>query len=145
MEFEKGDLLDLFNRKKIDILVHGCNCFNTMGAGIAKQIKEKYIDAYNADLLTIKGDKNKLGTYSISKINETQYIINAYTQYYYFGKRPLNYKALRNVFKLINKNFSNKIIGIPKIGAGLAKGDWNIIKNIIEEETTNNKLICVYL
>ena len=36
------------------------------------------------------------------------------------------------------------IIGIPKIGAGLAKGDWNIIKNIIEEETTNNKLICVY-
>ena len=94
---------------------------------------------------TIKGDKNKLGTYSISKINETQYIINAYTQYYYFGKRPLNYEALRNVFKLINKNFNNKIIGIPKIGAGLARGDWNIIKNIIEEETTNNKLICVYL
>jgi O-acetyl-ADP-ribose deacetylase (regulator of RNase III) len=145
MEFEKGDLLDLFNRKKIDILVHGCNCFNTMGAGIAKQIKEKYIDAYNADLLTVKGDKNKLGTYSISKINETQYIINAYTQYYYFGKRPLNYEALRNVFKLINENFNNKIIGIPKIGAGLAKGDWNIIKNIIDEETTNNKLICIYL
>ena len=145
MEFEKGDLLDLFDHKKIDILVHGCNCFNTMGAGIAKKIKEKYIDAYNADLLTIKGDKNKLGTYSISKINETQYIINAYTQYYYFGKRPLNYEALRNVFKLINKNFNNKIIGIPKIGAGLARGDWNIIKNIIEEETTNNKLICVYL
>ena len=38
MEFEKGDLLDLFYHKKIDILVHGCNCFNTMGAGIAKQI-----------------------------------------------------------------------------------------------------------
>tara|TARA_E500000178_G_scaffold355819_1_gene429961 strand:+ start:604 stop:1041 length:438 start_codon:yes stop_codon:yes gene_type:complete len=145
MEFEKGDLLDLFYHKKIDILVHGCNCFNTMGAGIAKKIKEIYIDAYNADLLTVKGDKNKLGTYSISKINETQYIINAYTQYYYFGKRPLNYEALRNVFKLINKNFNNMIIGIPKIGAGLAKGDWNIIKNIIEEETTNNKLICVYL
>ena len=145
MEYVNGDLLESFNKNEIDILVHGCNCFHTMGAGIAKQIKEKYYDAYKADLLTIKGDKTKLGSYSILSINDNQYIINAYTQYYYFGKRPINYVALRDVFKLINKNFKNLKIGIPKIGAGLGKGNWNIIKSIIEEESTNNKIICYYL
>jgi len=30
------------------IIVHGCNCFCTMGAGIAKTIKELYPSAYLA-------------------------------------------------------------------------------------------------
>ena len=141
----KGNLLTLFENNNIDILVHGCNCFHTMGAGIAKQIKEKYYVAYQADLQTIKGDKNKLGTYSSVQINNTQFIINAYTQYYFYGKRPIDYDALRNVFKLIDSNFKNKRIGIPKIGAGLAKGDWNIIQNIIDEEINNNTILCVLL
>ena len=141
----KGNLLTLFENNNIDILVHGCNCFHTMGAGIAKQIKEKYYVAYQADLQTIKGDKNKLGTYSSVQINNTQFIINAYTQYYFYGKRPIDYDALRNVFKLIDSNFKNKRIGIPKIGAGLAKGDWNIIQNIIDEEVNNNTILCVLL
>ena len=144
MDFIKGDLLDLFEKKEIDILVHGCNCFHTMGAGIAKQIKNKYYQAYNADLLTVKGDKNKLGTYSIVDIGD-QYIINAYTQYHFYGKKPIDYEALKNVFTLINNNFSNKTIGIPKIGSGLAKGNWEEIKDIINEVSNNNKIICVYL
>lgn len=141
----KGNLLTLFENNNIDILVHGCNCFHTMGAGIAKQIKEKYYIAYEADLQTIKGDKNKLGTYSFVQINNTQFIINAYTQYHFYGKRPIDYDALRNVFKLIDSNFKNKRIGIPKIGAGLAKGDWNIIQKIIEEEVNNNTILCILL
>lgn len=145
MKYNKGNLLTLFEQKEIDILVHGCNCFHTMGAGIAKQIKEKYKEAYEADLETNKGSKEKLGTYSLVQINDSQYIINAYTQYFYGGKNPLDYEALKNVFKLINENFENKIIGIPKIGAGLAKGNWEFIEKIINEETTNNTIICFLL
>ena len=145
MKYNKGNLLTLFEQQEIDILVHGCNCFHTMGSGIAKQIKEKYKEAYEADLETNKGSKEKLGTYSIAQINDSQYIINAYTQYFYGGKNPLDYEALRNVFKLINENFENKIIGIPKIGAGLAKGNWEIIEKIIEKESRNNNIICVLL
>jgi hypothetical protein len=33
----------------------------------------------------------------------------------------------------VKQMFSNKRIGIPQIGAGLARGDWNIIKGIIEK------------
>jgi len=109
MEFIKGNLLDLFENQAFDILVHGCNCFHTMGAGIAKQIKDKYYEAYEADLQTLKGDKNKLGTYTLYQVNNSQCIINAYTQYHYYGKKTkLINDALRNVFKLIDENFKNK-------------------------------------
>jgi len=30
---------DIFTFKS-DVLIHGCNCFNTMGSGVAKQIKK---------------------------------------------------------------------------------------------------------
>ena len=36
--------------------------------------------------------------------------------------------------KWIKNSYSGKKIGLPKIGAGLAKGDWSIIEQIIIEE-----------
>jgi len=151
MDIIGGNLIDYFENDKFDIIVHGCNCFNTMGAGLAKQIKHKYPIAYQTDLNTIKGDEHKLGNYSICSVlknnninDDNKYIINAYTQYNYgYIKPQCDYYAIRKVFKKINNNFKGKVIGIPKIGAGLAGGNWNIIKHIIEEETTNNKIVLV--
>jgi O-acetyl-ADP-ribose deacetylase (regulator of RNase III) len=34
----------------------------------------------------------------------------------------------------INHQFKGKKIGFPQIGAGLASGDWNRIKTIIQTE-----------
>jgi O-acetyl-ADP-ribose deacetylase (regulator of RNase III) len=39
MKFVKGDIIDIAKRGKFDVIIHGCNCFNTMGACIAKTIK----------------------------------------------------------------------------------------------------------
>jgi len=47
-----GDLLDLASNGELDVIIHGCNCFNTMGAGIAKLIKSRWPEAYQADLST---------------------------------------------------------------------------------------------
>ena len=41
--------------------------------------------------------------------------------------------------------FSGKHIGLPKIGAGLAGGDWNIIKKIIQTELKDCKVTVVIL
>ena len=41
MNIVKGCLIELAVEGNFDVIVHGCNCFNTMGAGIAKQIKKK--------------------------------------------------------------------------------------------------------
>jgi len=131
-----GDLVEMAKENKFIAIVHGCNCFCKMGAGIAKQIKQSFPCAYEADCMSESGDKAKLGTYSTSKPRGCSFIVNAYTQFEYGrNKRHANYDAIRSVFKLINQNFIGASIGIPKIGAGLAGGDWSVIKSIIDEAT----------
>lgn len=133
-----GDLIKLAIEGQFDIIVHGCNCFCTMGAGIAKSIKKEFPEAYDADLKTIKGDKSKLGSFTFAKVSKENHeiiVINAYTQFNYKGKgNKADYEAIRSVFKKIKAEFSGKRIGYPLIGAGLAGGDWNIISEIINTE-----------
>ena len=143
MNIVQGDLIELAVQGKFDIIVHGCNCFNTMGSGIAKQIKSVFPKAYAADQLTNKGDKSKLGTYTYFKhtakdLETDLTIINAYIQYNYLPRdvRNADYDAIKKVFKDIYKQFSyeGNHIAYPKIGAGLAGGNWNIISQIINEQ-----------
>ena len=138
MKIVEGDLVKLALDGEFELIVHGCNCFCTMGAGIAKTIKEKFPEVYEIDLQTEKGSKEKLGKISyISLIRKSQNIIivNGYTQFMPSGNGVLvDYNAVRNVMKDIKNKFSGKKIGYPMIGAGLAKGDWSIISSIIDEE-----------
>lgn len=57
----KGDLIKAFKNGMIDILIHGCNCFNNHGKGIALSIKNQYPEASIVDSRTIKGDKKTMG------------------------------------------------------------------------------------
>ncbi|KXX66795.1 macro domain-containing protein [Flammeovirga sp. SJP92] len=138
MNKRKGDLIALAIDGEFDLIIHGCNCFCTMGAGIAKTIKQKFPEAYNADLQTEKGNQSKLGTISWAKSktgNRELVIVNGYTQFNWRGSgRKADYEAIRAVFKIVKKEFSGLRIGYPAIGAGLAGGDWDIISEIINEE-----------
>ncbi len=138
MRVLKGDLIEFALAGQFDVIIHGCNCFCTMGAGIAKQIKENFPQAYQADLKTPLGDSKKLGTYSLADIKRDDTIftiVNGYTQYDFSGNGPLvDYGAVKNLFSRIKKDFSHQRIGYPKIGAGLAKGDWEVISGIINKE-----------
>ena len=133
-----GNLIELAQDNYFDVIIHCCNCFCTMGAGIAKAIKDVFPEAYEADLLTQKGDRSKLGTISVAQVtrnDHTIYIVNAYSQYHYSSvTTQADYAAIRSAMVQIKKQFSNKKIGYPKIGAGLAGGDWQIIASIIDEE-----------
>jgi O-acetyl-ADP-ribose deacetylase (regulator of RNase III) len=134
----QGDLLQYAPEGTFDVIVHGCNCFCTMGAGIAKSIKTQFPEAYRADMQTSKGDKTQLGTCSsaaIEGINGKLIVVNAYTQYDYRGKGvKVDYDALRKCMKWVKVHFSGHKIGLPQIGAGLAGGDWARISQIIEKE-----------
>ena len=134
----KGDLIELAIEGNFDLIIHGCNCFCTMGAGIAKTIKQKFPEAYKADLETEKGDKSKLGEISWVKTqteNGELIIVNGYTQFNWRGSgRKTDYDAIREVFRKVKKEFLGLRIGYPAIGAGLARGDWKIISEIIEQE-----------
>ena len=136
MKTIKGDLVELAKNGEFDVIVHGCNCFCNMGAGIAKTIKQNFPEAYKADLETRKGIKSKLGSCSFAYIKSLNMAIaNAYTQFKYGrDKMHVDYRAVRSCMAQIAKEFPDERIGLPKIGAGLAGGDWDKIKNIIEEE-----------
>lgn len=134
-----GNLITLAQQGRFDVIIHGCNCFCTMGAGIAKGIKQVFPEAYTADLATTKGDQTKLGTYSSAVITTERQaltVVNAYTQFNWRKGKTMNadYEAIRAVFRAIKRDFTGKRIGYPAIGAGLAGGDWEVISQIIEEE-----------
>ncbi len=133
----KGDLIALAQDGQFEVIVHGCNCFCSMGAGIARQIRDRFPLAFAADLETVPGDMDKLGTYSSAQISSSgnQFVvINGYTQYQYAGTGVLvDYRAIETLFKQIKKDFPQKRIGYPKIGAGLARGDWKRISKIIDQ------------
>jgi O-acetyl-ADP-ribose deacetylase (regulator of RNase III) len=133
-KFIVGDLVK--DAEQYEVILHGCNCFNTMGAGIALQVKNKYPQAYAVDCTTKSGDKAKLGTISYTT-DTIPIIVNCYSQYDFRGRRvgkmDLDYNALKSALTAVKKEFSGKKIGMPRIGAQLAGGDWNVIIRIIEE------------
>lgn len=154
----KGDLIKLAKEGKFDVIAHGCNCFNKMGAGIAVQFAEVFgADRFEKEHPNYYGDIHKLGTidYEILykskwdgsfvrqshveyKEDESEFaleVVNAYTQYQYH----LDYEALRLCLRKINNTFGRRFfqsskIGLPQIGCGLAGGNWDIVKSIIKEE-----------
>jgi O-acetyl-ADP-ribose deacetylase (regulator of RNase III) len=158
MKYLDGNLLDLAEQGKYDLIVHGANCHNTFGAGIAFQIKNRYPKAYLADQMTQAGDKDKLGKFTqahvsgfkskpnpdktIKGLHNKAYnftVINAYTQYGFLPRNVVNvdYDAIENVFKQIKLLYDMNPqapcrIGIPMIGAGLAGGEWDLIEEIID-------------
>lgn len=153
----EGDLIQLAKEGKFDVITHGCNCLSNMGAGIAPQMAKAFgVDKFwmeswgptisklgCIDYETFVIGKNAIWSIedADNKLNEPELIVvNSYTQFRY-GKnhtdgvsKPLDYEALTLCMRKINQEFSGKHIGLPKIGAGLAGGDWNRIKKIIQTE-----------
>lgn len=136
----KGDLVKLALEGQFDVIVHGCNCFHTMGAGIAKTIARIFPEAFEADRQTPYGDKTKLGTISTATIQRENcrfIVVNAYTQFQWKGHgRKVDYDAIESCFRNVAARFPSKKIGYPLIGAGLAGGNWTAIEPLIDTALT---------
>lgn len=127
-----GDILELARQGHFDIIVHGCNCFCTMGAGLAKSIRQQYPQAYEEDLKTHRGDILKLG--SFTTVDTGQFlIVNAYTQYQMSsnGADAFDYSAFELILKKLAHIYGQKRFGLPYIGMGLANGQTEKIIPII--------------
>jgi O-acetyl-ADP-ribose deacetylase (regulator of RNase III) len=104
-----------------------------MGKGVALAIKQRWPTAWRVDLNTVKGDKSKLGKISVG-VDAEHTVLNLYTQYHY-GKLhiSLDMDVLRHCLQAVKRLYPGVDIAIPKIGAGLAKGDWTAIETLISE------------
>ncbi len=134
----KGNLLDLAEQGQFDIVVQGCNCFNTMGGGIAREIRERYPEVADIDNKTIRGDYNKLGNYTkeevIRKNGSVNFtVLNCYTQYSVSrGFDVFEYTAFQLILQKIEQQYGDQRIGLPYIGMGLAKGNKERIMAMLE-------------
>lgn len=138
VKIKKGCLIKALKDKEVDLIIHQCNCFSTWGSGIAKQLKQEHFSAYLADRDSGLTPKQKLGKFS----SYGSIIYNAYGQYTYGKGLQTDYEQLRNSLTLIEKEIpDNVLIGMPKIGCGLAGGDWVIVSEIINEVFIRNEVI----
>lgn len=138
----KGNLIDMAEQGQFNIIVHGCNCQNTMGSGIAKELRDRYPGVYEADTLAGKTWQTpvaKLGNFStyatVGKQGNLFVVVNAYTQLHYLprGVDHFEYESFYIILKkleyIVNEGFN---IGFPYIGMGLAGGDSKRIIDLLE-------------
>lgn len=130
----KGNLIDMAEAGEFDIIVQGCNCFCTMGSGIAKEIRARYPEAYDADYATEMGDMMKLGSWTSVKPRNF-IIVNAYTQYGTSknGEDVFEYGSFEVILKKLAYAYPKLHFGFPYIGMGLAGGSKTRIIAMLDD------------
>lgn len=119
------------------IIVHVCNDKNAWGAGFVLAVSKKWPQPQEA----FHKEKYKiyLGDIQIIKVEDDIYVINMIAQFG-FRKKPtdptvLSYGALKVCLAQVNMfaRDINASVHMPRIGTGLAGGDWNQIEKIIQD------------
>ena len=141
------------------VIAHGVNCQGVMGSGVARALFEKwpkvrafYHDYFNEFNAGIDGE-NFLGEIDSIQMNRGgKVVVNCFTQQYFGpGDRCyLSYDALYECMvklkKLCEVHYNVDEIAIPKIGCGLAGGDWKIVEAILHSVfPENNFNVKVYI
>ena len=158
VEIVSGNLLDFPNG--INTIAHSCNTRNTMGGGIALQIKNRFPQAYEADAEAYNQEYDQdgqyvhwLGKYSKAKVDKGT-IYNLYTQAGMgTGQRQVLYEDFWQALKRMQEDLlfiqhetgEQQVLGLPHgISCGLAGGNWGIIKAMIED-VFDDSLIKTYI
>ncbi len=141
----KGDLIELARDGRFDTIAHGCNCFHTMGSGIAPLMNNLTEGRLlKADKQTPYGNINKLGTvsYVSHEVNGKRIeLFNLYTQYTYGngskGEVYVNWQSLYDSLGMMFDFTVGEEIGIPLIGCGLAGGSRDDFIDVMHQLVTS--------
>ena len=133
----KGNLL----ASSCDYICHQVNCQGIMGAGVAKQIKDLWPNAYEEYKkfceTMIWNKQVPLGQALISETSDTATKIAHFfaQEHYGRGGRYTSYDAFWSCLhqlRLILK--PGETVAMPKrIGCGLGGANWQVIRTMIEE------------
>jgi O-acetyl-ADP-ribose deacetylase (regulator of RNase III) len=139
VDYKEGDVLESI--ADFNYIAHGVNCQGVMGGGIALQIKTQYpmtFHKYKKACNDAAFEKQHLlGQIVIDGENK---LIHCFTQLYYGNQshvKYVSYDAIHGCFNRINSQLPGSSIVIPKIGAGLGGGNWEVIARIIDSVTAD--------
>lgn len=139
-----GDLLESY----ANVIVHQVNCMGVMGAGLARQIRAKWPSVYNeyrALCVEASAPRDLMGKAQIVSVEPGCSVANCFAQQDYrragqnvcitdYGSLSLALNEVREYATSINA----RTVALPfELGCGLAGGDWNIVRDIINEALGN--------
>jgi O-acetyl-ADP-ribose deacetylase (regulator of RNase III) len=138
-----GSILDT----ELGCIGHGVNCQNKMGSGVAKALFTKYpeIKKEYHEFCEMNKDSKLLGRAQFVMTSDGKIVYNMFTQdkYGYDGKKYVNYAAVVEIFTKLAKSSITRI-AIPKIGCGLAGGNWTFMEQLINDTVGDDLEIWVY-
>lgn len=143
IKYIQGDLLESNCR----VIAHGVNCSGGFASGVAGQIAKKWPEVKS---WYFRKGRWRLGMVQYVETDDN-IVANCATQERYgkmaqYGVVYVDYPAVERVMRDLYDYVSqyDLTVAIPKIGAGLAGGDWNVIEKIIND-VFHDREICVYI
>lgn len=128
VKYIKGNIFE----STCEAIVNPVNCVGVMGAGLAKQFKERYPDNYIAYRNFCKKNLMKIGTILIVEPELTIFtILNFPTKIHWKDSSKLEYIE-KGLFALVNVIEHDKFesVAIPKLGCGLGGLEWEEVKQL---------------
>lgn len=138
-------------------IVHCCNNIGKWGAGFVLQLGNRFPSAKKSYLEWFRKMRHPsasgpmvLGEIQLIDNASDIYVINLIGQRgtgYSNGLAPIRYCAIRSGFSKVREIAitNNASIHMPRMGSGLAGGDWNIIEKIVKEEFIDHNIsVTVY-
>lgn len=125
LEVITGNILDIED----GLICHFCNVEGVMGAGLAKQIKEKYPRVFTE----YKRANRTLGSYIIARAGLTLWVCNLVTQD--LKGKGTNYYAVLRAFESLELELRGSWTQLyfpEMVGCGLGKGNPDAIHAMIE-------------
>ena len=121
------------------LIVHICNNIGGWGKGFVTAISRRWQEPEKQYRAWAKSDENfELGEVQFVRVERNIAVANMIAQegiYKKNGIPPIRYEALRSALGKVADfcKANNFVVHMPRIGAGLAGGDWGIIEQIIQE------------
>lgn len=122
------------------VIVHVCNNIGGWGAGFVLPLAARYPIARESYRKMHRDYETVLGAVQFVKVEEDEvYVANLIGQddiHYKENVPPVRYEAIREGLRKVREFCKEKGLQVqmPKIGSGLAGGDWNIVSQIVREE-----------
>lgn len=113
------------------VLVNPVNCVGVMGAGLAKQFRDKYPDMFKDYVLRCRRGFQP-GQLHCWRTPSGQIIANFPTKYHW--RDPSRVQYIEDGLEALNSLVLNNRLGsiaMPKIGCGLGGLSWSTVKPII--------------
>jgi O-acetyl-ADP-ribose deacetylase (regulator of RNase III) len=129
------------------VIVHVCNNVGAWGAGFVIPLGKRYPEARESYYKMHKEYETILGAVQFVNVEPEHdvYVANLIGQdniRYVQNIPPVRYEAIREGLKKVREFCIEKGLQVqmPKIGSGLAGGNWEIISDIIQSELSSHNV-----